>query len=290
MFRPGFQLSALLAAVLPIAAAAQQRATTSGVTATTTTSTNTCSGDKIQLTGFSISPAAPALNQTVTVKVDVKNLCGQTLSIPYKIADGSSVLNSGSKSVSANQTATVQYTFTATAGNHSLDAYLDSGNTLNESSSYQANNGATNVIAFSIAAPTLATEYLKKEPAQSAGAQFNIVLESGTGCVVKTMTSGTSANIPVLYITFSGGPPCGRAVFEAYSNFTLKNGWKVKSVLVEKHSDAINSDWEWVTKPATGSSNPAMKWRCKTANDLLPLECRYNIRISIEGPSGTSPY
>src|SRR5687768_3562629 len=154
----------LLAALLPAWAGAQTAYKSS------TTSTNTCSGDKVQLTGFSLSPSAPSYNQAVTVKVDLKNLCGQTLSIPYKVADGSTVVTSGTKSVSANQTATVQYTWTATAGSHSFDAILDSGNSLNETSTVRANNGASSLITFTVAAPALETKLLSFESAQQVGA------------------------------------------------------------------------------------------------------------------------
>ena len=79
-----------------------------------------------------------------------------------------------------------------------------------------------------------------------------------------------------------------KADVEAYGNFSLKNGWKIKGVSVIQLLDDNPSDWEWKSgPPSIGSTNPYVKihvW----ADLMGRIDC--GLRITIEGPEGTDPY
>jgi hypothetical protein len=276
----------LIGMVLPAIAAAQQAAT-SGMT--TNATTGGCTGDKVKVESFSVTPSNPTLNQAITVKLSFKNLCNQALTVPFKITD--SALGAAfvvkTVSVPAGQTYNYQGNWTGQAGRHAWDAYLDSDKTLNESASALANNGAPSVIEYTIA-PPLDTQLLDYGSAQQAGAQFNIAMAENGGCLVKELKKEDGFTFRV---ELKGGPPCGNGTFEAFANFSLKNGWKVKSVEVTQPSgNTTNSAWEWVTRPAAGATSPTAKLRAKTENNTFPLVAVYRVKIQIEGPQGTSPY
>src|SRR5207253_2091105 len=81
----------------------------------------------------------------------------------------------------------------------------------------------------------------------------------------------------------------GRADFEAFKNFRLKNGWKIKSVEVLPREDFPKSGGDFVSggKPVIGSDNPFMKfsiWADAGGRKEVIVAVR------IEGPECTDPY
>lgn len=273
--------SAVLAGLL-LHGSAQAQVMTTNPNLKSSTTVTSCSGDKIQLIGFTMTPSNPAVNQNVTVKIDMRNLCGTTLNIPYKIANGSGVVTSGTKSVSAKQTASVQYSWKATAGNHSFDAYLDENNAINEASSYRLNNGAQDVIAFTVTPQPPAVAMLDGFKARDAGAMYVSAPIKGP-CMETSIFPGSQ----LVAVNLNGYPGCEGGVYDLHKNLVLKNGWKVKAVDVTGAS--TNATWEWITRPVNGSTSPYGRLRIKPVL-FGPTIGAFSVRITIEGPQGTNPY
>ncbi|MGQ0561038.1 MAG: hypothetical protein ACT443_04095 [Gemmatimonadota bacterium] len=275
----------LVTAVLLLPGILHGQVVRSGTTLNTSTNYSTCTGDKIQFTDFTVTTAA---NQNVTVQFKIRNLCSTTLNVPYKIADGSTIKSSGTKSVSGKQVASVQYTMPVAPGAHAIDAYLDDGNSLKEPSAYLANNGALNAISFIMAAPPMEIQILDAIKAKQYGAAFSAQLESPAPCVnVKAEEwSGTST----VSLQLVGPAPCGTAVYEMFRSFSLKNGWRIKALEVKRATDNLNDDWEWVTRPAEGSSNVYGRIRLKPDNVGPGIRAFHSVKYVIEGPKGTNPY
>lgn len=78
----------------------------------------------------------------------------------------------------------------------------------------------------------------------------------------------------------------GRASPEAYKNFRLKNGWKVKSV---ERSEPWSLGWNEFSLegPAIGTDSPYMRAHVAAA---ATSTIRVGVRVIIEGPAGTDPY
>ncbi len=95
----------------------------------------------------------------------------------------------------------------------------------------------------------------------------------------------TSGAVNFVAICLSSG---GKANPEAFRDFTLKNGWKVKQVTVTEGAViGMTSGWRWIVKPSEGSDNPGMQmhvWADLGGRRIVP------VWVHIEGPEGTSPY
>ncbi|MGQ0561040.1 MAG: hypothetical protein ACT443_04105 [Gemmatimonadota bacterium] len=175
---------------------AQVRATKGGFTTATSTA-GTCSGDKVQLTSFTVAPSNPAPGQSVTVKIDMENLCGASLNVPYTIANGQTVVSSGTKTLGGGAAASVQYSWTATEGNHWFDAYLDGNNALNESSSARANNYAANEIALKIEGWNSWVEKAKPATRDAIRSWFQQAAITGVQTALTNASGGVLAGPPM---------------------------------------------------------------------------------------------
>jgi hypothetical protein len=130
--------------------------------------------------------------------------------------------------------------------------------------------------------------------AKDAGAGFTESLEGSTPCHTSSSggKTGYSAGDEVVSMDLNciARPLGGKANFEGYVGFTLKNGWRVKSHEVVRGSgnfaEGAGKGWSWVTGPPSGA-NPYFKlhfWA--DADRALDI----GIKITIEGAEGTSPY
>jgi hypothetical protein len=81
-------------------------------------------------------------------------------------------------------------------------------------------------------------------------------------------------------------PQGAKANFEAFTNFNLKNGWKVKSYEILNPKTADGS-WNWVVPPNNGSPNPYSKLHLWVN---AGVKVSLKLKILIEGPEGTNPY
>ena len=105
----------------------------------TTTSGNTCY-DKAAVAGFTVEPAQPALGQSATIRLKIKNGCASAANVPWKIYVAGNVVGSGTASVPAGATIDATAGWTAKLGAYEINAEIDPNNTLGESTSAQNNN------------------------------------------------------------------------------------------------------------------------------------------------------
>lgn len=259
--------------------------------------------DKCQVTDFSITPTPPRQGQLVTIKMTIKNVSNTTLKIPWKITRNDQVW-SGAQEVKAGDSFSPTVTWSAALGAQHFVGTADPDNTLGEVLNQRNNNSKSldvNVAQVSASTegtggsqPRLVTQTLNHVNAKYSGASFTINAVGATPCTLES-NGGISMptwsdEIPAFRISCTGGPVGGRADFEAYLGFTLKNGWKIKSyeiAFLDRGGDS-GCDWDWrSTPPSQGSTNPYLKWRL-WANGGSRITV--GIKIIIEGPEGTNPY
>jgi hypothetical protein len=138
--------------------------------------------------------------------------------------------------------------------------------------------------------PVLVTQELDFVKAKANGARFQDNVESNGGCFRLGVDDWATARFVeqksgAIFISNCAGG--GRASPEAYLDFRLKNGWRIKSVhedlLPHRGGNGFSLTW----KPQIGSDNPYMHahiWSGFVANISV------GVRITIEGPAGTDPY
>jgi hypothetical protein len=274
--------------------------------------------DKVEVMAFSIEPADPKEGQEVTVKMTVKNKGDESLSgVPWRIAKDNKLLGEGTQDeVAAGETFEVTATYTAEAGEHHFYGDADPKNVLKESKAALKNNTkAADASVPQVSASTagggqveLETQALNYKKAKEAGASFADKVEGPTLCTPVGQFEGTSHadywgrgwhrpldmdNTVLFFINcasvFSSG---AKANPEAFNNFTLKNGWKVKDIIVDVRfypgSDSVGpADWQWVSRPNKGNDKPYMKMHLVANKSQLVY---VYVKVLIEGPPGTDPY
>ena len=292
------KLSALTVALslcLCAAASAQVMRERPGVKAPTPADPGTpacAADDKVQVTGFSLDPAQPSPGQSVTVRLTVKSRCPsgtKPLDMQWEITDeGDRQLGNGDARLDPGASSSFTATWTAAAGAHKLrgDAYAQ------EATSGQQNNWREVSVTVQ---PKLVTMTLNHVKAKNGGAGFTANAAGATTCTIES-NAGQSMptwkdDVATFRVACSVSPSGGKGDFEAYSGFTLKNGWKIKSYEVEgptRTGASTGSDWSWVsTPPSAGSTNPYVKWHLWAhAGAIITV----GIKIIIEGPEGTDPY
>ena len=298
-------------------AAAQSKSTSSGVMhqksggGSTTYSTSSGCADKLQVTGFTVTPSNPLPGQTVTAKMTVKHLCTSgSVNVPWKLFVGSTQIGSGTKSnVAAGLSFEVSANWTAASGQHQFDGAADPDKTLGESSSNHGNNYPSGVV---LNVPKMVTQVLKWSDAAKAGAQFPAPPAAAVSGITHCPPWGQFEPLPGNFpdflqfsIVFSINcgiaiPPLSTTVveLEAFKSFRLKNGWKVKEVSESGASSDNLAGHAWVQKPAVGSDDPYMKsklnYQVVYTPGLPPVWVRRSlvrgVKVTIEGPEGTSPY
>lgn len=265
------RICGLLVLFLVLAAQLDAQVMTTG-TYTTSTKYSACTGDKVQLTGFTVTPANPSPGQTVTVKIDMKNLCGSSLNVPYTISRGSGVLSSGTKSVAAKGSASVQYNWTATEGNHGFDAYLDGANKLNESQTYRANNYAANDISLNIEGWNTWANKARTATRSAVRAWFAAAGFAGVGVAGPVASHGALAGPPMETILLPAlaaqGVPlaAGNAIGGGFAQ-----GWNVWAATVK----VVGGNWYPSFLVYQGASAPP------TANQPSLLAHMAQIRTSM---------
>lgn len=146
-------------------------------------------------------------------------------------------------------------------------------------------------------APAKETQLLDYDKAKRSGAQFSISMEGRSLCgpsqtdVNDAWLSGRSGK-PAAGVWFAlsctSVPTGGRTAADAFMNFHLKNGWKVKGYdVVGIHKEGGNADWQWNKTPSVNTDDPSGKihmWA--DLNGSIELF----VKVEIEGPAGTNPY
>ena len=285
-------LTAALFMCLPAAAPAQVVRERPGVKAPSppaATGTPACSGDdKIEATALSIDPAQPAPGQSATLRLTIKSRCPtgtKPLDIQWEITGaGDHKLASGDARLNPGASSTFTATWAAEAGAHTFrgDAYAQ------ETTAGTQNNWRAVDVTVQ---PKLVTKLLDRKSAKEAGADFTVngeatCFNNSTETGEESKDESKREQITFAVICTASMGLGGKADFEAYSNFTLKNGWKVKSYEIKEYKTG-RSGWRWVTTPTNGSTSPYSKlhlWADPLSHAGIKLT------ITIEGPEGTNPY
>ena len=303
MKTPDRMIAITVILLVPALASAQTVQTTAVNATSSLSNTNGCGSDKLQLTGFTMSPSAPAANQTATVTLTVKNLCtGTSLNVPYKVTNQAVNVASGTKSVSANSSATVQIPLTFAAGSHALDAMLDAANTLNEPVSTRTNNNASAGILFNVAAPRI-TLIMHPEMAPASVGLAPKIKVSNHNCGPAAQLSDLMSKVLLSWGTIPAPPapyaPMPYPIEIGFGSFIckvqaevevyaaqLQNGWQVKSVSAQ--ASGSGGTWSWAARPSAGSTNATTKLLITTFPGTPTLRVKLNVEI--EGPQGTNPF
>jgi hypothetical protein len=266
-----------------------------------TTAAPACSSDdKIEVTAFSLNPTEARAGQSVTATMTIKNKCPNgtaDLNVPWKLYLDDQVIKTGTSKISAGSSADVTASWTAVGGSHHFYGEADPRN-----EKIRENNTRPDVVidvpqsSVSPATTQLETQVLNYQKAKLAGAQFWHGVAGYTLCTPigqfdpAEFGESVAGNSVVFDITCSYGVLTGaRANPEAFQNFTLKNGWKIKSIEItpEYRRGLGHGEWQWTTRPSRGSDNPYVQMHL-VAEDRHSVQIY--IKITIEGPAGTDPY
>jgi len=244
--------------------------------------------DKVEVASFILSPAQPTLGQAVTVRLKIRSKCPPgtaDLRVPWEIRKNSTIISSGAETLPPGIAKDVTTDWTAVAGTnnfHGSVTIADGGN-----------NNTSNDVTVTLS-PPMVSQVLNHVSAKNAGANFSSNKLDQGPCIL--YSSGGQAGrysgdeAVSSYITCATLPVGGKADVEAYSGFTLKNGWRIKSYEVIRGSghlaEGMGRGWSWQSAIPTGT-NPYFKIRL-WADASMGIEI--TIKIHIEGPEGTSPY
>jgi len=237
---------------------------------------------KLEVTGLTIEPANPKAGDRVTVKLTIKNTgTGTVANVPWSIeADNQRVGEGTEGSVTAGSSFTKTAQWTATAGKHQFSGDVDLQKTLKNTAPPAARIKGLEV---TVAAPKLATQLLDNRFAKNAGAQFADNPET-LGCIVfGPLDLGYTQKVN-FEVNCIARPVGMKTNPEAFKNFTLKNGWTVKSFGVSDDGK-VNAGWSWTVKPS--GNNPYLKMHL-WANAHAAITVF--VKVWIEGPEGTNPY
>ena len=241
--------------------------------------------DKVEVASFTLNPAAPAIGQTVTVRLKIRSKCPAgtaDLRVPWEIRKNSTILTSGAETLAPGITKDVTTNWTAAVGTNNFHGNV----TLTDG----GNNNTSNDVTVTLS-PPLVQQALDHVNAKLAGANFSANKTDVNPCEVRTNGGATFAGRTNLFATIVCEQAVGgRGDVEGYSGFTLKNGWRVKNyaIIYERspYNEGPGKGWSWVSAPPSGTS-PYFKihlW----ADGLKRLSI--NFYITIEGPEGTNPY
>ncbi len=249
--------------------------------------------DKVEVTEFSLNPQQPTAGQSTTVKLILKSKCPSNtrpLSFDWDINSGSQRLAGGSAQLNPGASSTFTANWAAAVGTHNI--YGGVATDLNESAGANKQNN-TRQVTITIQ-PKLVEQLLNHVKAKENGANFTVNADGPTPCYVTSnggasMSTYAGSDITEFIVNCYNLDFGGKGIFEAYSGFTLKNGWKIKSFAVEKkYGENPRKGWGWLSAaPVVGSTNPYFKVRL-WAEKLEHMSI--GVKIRIEGPEGTNPY
>jgi hypothetical protein len=144
--------------------------------------------------------------------------------------------------------------------------------------------------------PPKETQLLDFDTAKRSGAQFAIALSGVPTCTADLKDAkdpdvvrwGGFASAGVFFrLSCTGSFTGARSDPEGFTNFRLKNGWKVKSFDAVGAHKFGNADWQWTKTPAVGSDDPSAKLHFWAERDGTVT---VSVKVEIEGPAGTNPY
>jgi hypothetical protein len=263
--------------------------------------------DKVAMTAFVCEPSPiPPGTAQVTLRVTIKNvtggLQGVTLSgLKIRVLRTNPQpdvleLETTVNNLAPGASQTVGAHVNVGPGTREYFARVDPDDILHEPIVQRANNESRLKLTIpqalgqqAPAAPQKETQLLDYDKAKRAGAQFGASLEPSSSSPASTLCIVQQQQAPGVGVSFS--LQCtytgGRSNPEAYVNFRLKNGWKVKSYDVLNVTKFGSADWQWTRTPVIGSDDASSKvhlWADPLGQLFL------SVKIEIEGPAGTNPY
>ena len=259
--------------------------------------------EKAEVTAFSLNPTVARQGQSVKATMTIENKCpGGTavLSVPWKIYLDSQMIKTGTAKISAGSKADVTTSWTAVVGEHHF--YGSAFKSTLPDVIINVPRVSSDAVGDNSGQPAqLETQVLNYQKAKAVGAQFSDGIEGTTTCgpigqydpavwIYPDQTDKTIAFV-IACVAFLGG---GKADPEAFKNFTLKNGWRIKSIdqptVVYDDQNILligHGNWQWVIPPRRGSDNPYMQMHLvATYNQVVSVF----VKVIIEGPAGTDPY
>ncbi|MBK6457554.1 MAG: hypothetical protein IPF87_15985 [Gemmatimonadetes bacterium] len=266
---------------------------------------------QVEVQSFTMTPAQPRAGDNVTFQLTLRN-SGTTApsAVPWLIAlqGGAQMVGQGTTGAfAAGATQTVTATWRAVAGSHAaLGTVAPPGisTALNAAlPSAKAKDLLFNVASVSASSVgsssngPVTQQLLDWNKARVAGARFadgkaqaacralltgadtdpyrgtNMVLHGVRGLVVAHLQCMT---------------PLGGRMNPEFFDFTLRNGWRVKSFdISQPQSNPQQNGWQVLVRPTLGSDRPYTKL-AMWANGVSALTL--TVEIWIEGPAGTDPY
>ncbi len=269
------------------------------------------SDDKVEVTHLVLNPTQARVGQSVTSTMTIKNKCPNgtaDIDVPWKLYVDDQTIRTGTAKISAGGSASVSGPWAAVAGSHRFYGAADLKN-----EKVTSNNILPDVIINvpqssvvtkgkdSGGQPQMETQVLDYQKAKDAGAQFSDGVKSVVGCqayqIDPAYRPGIYAGNSVAFeldcaggfgLTGAKGDP------EAFINFTLKHGWKIKLVETSQPDKTYcngNATWQWMTRPKERpdekSDNPYMQMHLVAEGS----QCQFRVvKVTIEGPVGTNPY
>jgi hypothetical protein len=230
--------------------------------------------DRVQVTAITLNTKTPEIPTPLRVRATIKNLDpNYSLSIPWGIeVDGPSGHGLIASGTAENVPPGVSFNVTANwmsrPGEHTFLAFADPGNTTAEMVGSRGNNSLR-----SDKVTPISVQFLSYSQAASAGAQFSDNRQGAyTSCKFlgqfnasdnRFWGSGQGRERP-LFIAECAGVTGGKADPEVFKNFTLKNGWTIRSVRIlsdgQDHTRTANGGGNPVVAPTIGSNNPYTKF------------------------------
>ncbi len=258
----------------------------------------------VEIVAMSATPAAPKQGEMVTIKLSMRN-SGQTVvaQVPWAIhwnTANQTLAHGVEPNVVPGAVFEVTASWRAVPGQQLVAGYVDpTGKTFNNAApvALRIRNLPLTIAQMSAStqgaapapgnAPQMETQVLHFNKARDAGATSNNTLVTfPSACISPGVDEGQSGNASdsnqasvVVNLQCAG---CTTITGEAFANFKLKNGWKIKTVPPSPNNAFV--PWKFKLRPQSGTNDPRM------IVEMTGNSGEARIRIDIEGPAGTSPY
>lgn len=261
----------------------------------------------VEIVALTATPAAPKQGEMVTFKLSIRN-SGQSAvaQVPWAIHwnTANQTLAQGMQpNVVPGAVFEVTASWRAVPGEQLIQGYVDaSQKTFNNTAPVAKRISNLPLTISQISASTQGaapapgstpkpeTQVLHYQKAKEAGAMsVNALMPGAPAACLKfgviesdsiALSDSGRGSVVVGVACYGGATVTG----EAFKNFKLKNGWKIKLISQNATSDVNQTNWQYTRRPQIGTDDPHLTAEITSYDGYL------NIRIDIEGPAGTSPY
>ena len=258
----------------------------------------------VEIVALSATPAQPKQGDVVTIKLSIRN-SGQSAvaQVPWSIhwnTANQTLAQGVQPNVALGAVFEVTASWRAVPGEQLIQGYVDaSGKTFNNAAPVakrianlpltiaQISASTQGTTPAPGSAPKLETQVLNFQKAKEAGAVSVSALMPGAPVACSTFgiheeqsVSASNSGRGSVYLDWSC-VGAGTATGEAFKNFKLKNGWKIKAISQVAYRETT---WQYRLRPQEGTNDPHLIAEITTSSGS------FLILIDIEGPAGTSPY